>query len=95
MVWNLDAGWLVLSFATVGILSFIVAMALNAVMGEDGFGATGNAVVIAGGFFLAILVANGLGYVLVDLKQVLWTGFGGAFVCMFLLASAKVFLSRL
>lgn len=95
MLWNLDPGWLLIAFAVVGILSFIVAMALNAIMGEDGFGATGNAVVITAGFFLAIFVANHLGYRLIDLRMAVATGLGGAFACLALLAVMKAALNRL
>lgn len=95
MVWNLAAEWLILAVATVAIFSFIVGMALNAVAGEDAFGPTGNALVIGGGFFLAIFVANSLGYPMTEMTRALWTGFGGALACMVVLASAKALLMRL
>ncbi len=95
MVWNLAIEWLILAVATVAIVAFIVGMALNAVVGADAFGPTGNAVVIGGGFFLAIFVANSLGYPMIELTRALWTGFGGALACMVVLASAKALLNRL
>ena len=95
MVWNLAAEWLILALATVAIISFIVGMALNAVVGDEAFGPTGNAVVIGGGFFLAIFVANSLGYPMKELTRALWTGFGGALACMAVLASAKAMLKKL
>jgi hypothetical protein len=94
MLWNLDSGWLLMAFAVVGILAFIVAMALNAIMGEDGFGATGNAIVITCGFFLSIFVANHLGYRLSDLRLAVVTGVGGAFACLAVLAAMKAALNR-
>ena len=95
MLWNLGADWLLIALAIVGILSFILALALNAIMGEDGFGATGNAVVITAGFFLAIFVANNLGYRLSDLKLALVIGLSGAFACLIVLAALKAGLNRL
>lgn len=95
MVWNLDAGWLVMAVAVVGILSFILSLALNAIMGEDGFGAIGNALIITAGFFLSVFVANNLGYRLADLRAAIAVGMSGAFLCLTLLALAKALLGRL
>lgn len=33
MIWKLDAIWLALSISAIGILSFLVAIAIDAVMG--------------------------------------------------------------
>lgn len=95
MVWNLGPGWLLLAVAVVGILSFIVSIALHAVMGEDGFGAIGNCVIITGGFFLAVFVANHLGYRLSDVTMAVGVGLAGAFGCLATLALLKAGLGRL
>lgn len=95
MLWNLGSEWLLMAFVVVGIVSFILAMALNAIMGEDGFGAVGNAVIITAGFFLAIFVANNFGYRLTDLRLAAATGLGGAFACLTVLAVLKAALNRL
>ena len=95
MLWNLDTGWLMLIVAIVGIFSFILAMGMHAIMGDDGFGPIGNMVIIACGFFLAIFVANQWGIRLADLKLAAATGLGGAFVCLATLAVAKAALNRL
>lgn len=95
MLWNLDSGWLLLAFAVVGILSFILAMALNVVMGEDGFGAVGNAIIITAGFFLTVFAANNFGYRLSDLTMAVAVGLGGAFACLTMLALLKAGLNRL
>ena len=42
MIWNLDAGWLMMAVATVAVLAFFFGSALDALMREDGFGSTGN-----------------------------------------------------
>ena len=94
MLWNLAPGWLLLAFVTVGIFSFILAMALDAIMGESGFGATGNAVIIVVGFFLAIGAANRLGINLGDLKLAVAAGMGGSFVCLAVLTVTKGLLER-
>jgi len=95
MVWNLDASWLVMAVVVVGILSFILSLALNAIMGEDGFGPTGNAFIITAGFFLSVFVANHLGYRLTDLRSAIAVGMSGAFFCLTVLALAKALIGRL
>jgi hypothetical protein len=95
MLWNLGAGWLLLAIAIVGILSFIVSMALNAVMGEDGFGAVGNAIIITTGFFLTVFMANNFGYRLADVTMAVSVGLGGAFACLATLAVLKAGINRL
>ena len=94
MVWNLDPGWLLIAFVVVGILSFILAMALHAIMGPDGFGAGGNAAIITTGFFLAVFAANNFGIRLADLRMAVAFGLGGAFVCLSALAMLKALLNR-
>ncbi|MEO3389320.1 hypothetical protein [Mesorhizobium sp. CAU 1741] len=95
MLWNLGPGWLLMAVAVVAILSFIVALGLNATMGEDGFGATGNAVIITAGFFLAIIAANMLGYRLSDMRFATVTGMCGGFACLAALTFGKALASRL
>ena len=95
MLWNLGSEWLLMAFAGVGIMSFILAMALNAIMGEDGFGPVGNAVFITAGFFLSIFIANNFGFRLGDLKMAIAMGLAGAFACLTVLAVLKAALNRL
>lgn len=95
MLWNLDAGWLLLAVVIVGIFAFMVSMALNAVMGEDGFGATGNAVIITAGFFLTVFAANNFGYRLSDVSMAVVVGLAGAFACLAVLAMLKAGLNKL
>ena len=94
MLWNLGTEWLLFALVVVGIVSFVLAMALNAILGEDGFGVTGNAVVITAGFFLTIFAANALGYRLAHLQLATVTGLGGAFACLAALAVLKAALNR-
>lgn len=94
MVWNLDIGWLLMAVVCVGILAFILSMALNAIMGDDGFGQTGNAGVITVGFFATIFVANTFGYRLADLREAVIVGMAGAFLLLTVLAVGKAVLAR-
>lgn len=94
MLWNLGAEWLFIALVVVGILSFILAVALNAIMGDDGFGATGNALVMTAGFFLSIILANSLGYNLREVKLAMLVGLAGTFGLLFVLAAAKAALAR-
>jgi fluoride ion exporter CrcB/FEX len=95
MIWNLAFGWLVMMVACVTILAFILAMALDALMGREGFGPVGNAFVLTGGFFLAIFLANTLDYNLADMTLGAIVGVCGAFVTLASLAVAKGLLNRL
>ena len=95
MLWNLGLEWLMLATATVAILSFIVATALDALLGEEGFGATGNAAILTIGFFAGIYLANLFGYRLEEVKLATATGLGGAFLLLTLLVGFKAAMRRL
>ncbi len=95
MLWKLDVGWLLLAVTCVAILSFLLALAIDAVLGrEASLGAGKNAMVITGGFFLAILAVNSYGYNLADLRLAVATGLLGSFLCLFVCVTAKSLLSR-
>lgn len=94
MLWNLAPVWLLLAFVTVGILSFILATALDAVMGESGFGAAGNALIITAGFFLAVAAADRFGIRLGGFEQAVAAGMGGSFLCLAALMAVKRLLER-
>lgn len=95
MIWNLDTSWLMMAVAIVSMLSFFLGMALDGVMGEDGFGAFWNTVIITCGFFLGIVLANMYGIYLKDLKLAMITGLCGAFLSLGTLAVSKSVLARL
>ncbi len=95
MLWNLDLSWLLMAVAIVAMVSYIFGMALDGVMGSDGFGALGNMVVVTAGFFLGIFVANSYGITLRDLTIAIGAGLGGAFLSLALLAGFKAGLNRL
>lgn len=95
MLWNLAFIWLAMALACVTILSFIVATMLNALIGDEAFGATGNTVIMTLGFFAAIYLANFLGYRLTDLARAIPVGVGGAFALLGFLVVFKGTMRRL
>jgi hypothetical protein len=95
MLWNLDALWLTMAVTMVVIASFFLGSAIDALVREDGFGANGNMVIIAGGFFLAIMAANSQGYNLRELHEAIMVGLGGSFVCLAALTLFKALAARL
>lgn len=95
MLMNLGTGWLVLAVTVVAILAFIVALALDALLGEEGFGAAGNAALITAGFFGGIHGANMAGYRLADVQTAIATGLGGAFLLLAVLIVLRAAMRRL
>lgn len=95
MLWNLDFGWIMMAVTVVAMLSFLFGLALDGVMGSDGFGALGNMLIVTAGFFLAIFAANSYGVPLRDITWATATGLGGAFLCLAILALCKAGLNRL
>jgi hypothetical protein len=95
MLWNLGAGWLVLAATTVAILSFIIAVSLNGLLGDEGFGANGNASIITAGFFGGVLFVNLLGHDLADVQLAVAVGLAGAFVLLAFLVMLKAAMRRL
>lgn len=90
-----DTIWIVLAITVVAILSFIVGVFFDGLMKDDGFGATGNMLVMTGGFFAAVLGANARGIHFDTLGTGVAAGLAGAFAGMTLLALVKAGLSRL
>ena len=95
MIWNLDAMWLMMAIALVVVLSYFFGSALDALMRDDGFGANGNAVIVACGFFLTILGANYQGYNLRDMHQAIIVGLAGAFVVLASLTLLRAVVRRI
>lgn len=95
MLANLSFLWLAMAFACVTILSFIIAVLLNALVGEEAFGATGNAAIMTCGFFAGIVIANSLGYRLTGIDQAIKLGVSSAFVLFALLVVLKGAMRRL
>ena len=79
MIWNLDTPWLLMAIATVVVLSFFFGSALDYLMRDDGFGSTGNMMIVSTGFFLGIVGANQQGYDLHELHRAVVVGHGRRF----------------
>ncbi|MDN5926593.1 MAG: hypothetical protein L0I29_05920 [Hyphomicrobiales bacterium] len=95
MLMNLDPTWMMMAVAVVAILSFIFGMALDGLLGAEGFGPIGNTIVVTAGFFLGIFAANAYGIQFYDLKMAVAAGLCGAFVSLGILAAVKAGLARL
>jgi len=95
MLLDLDTSWIVLAFAVVAILSYIVGVFFDTLIRDDGFGPTGNMVVMTGGFYAAVLGANSRGIRFDSLATGVAAGLVGAFAAITLLALLKAGLSRL
>lgn len=95
MLWNLGTGWLVLAVTVVAILSFIVATVLDALLGEESFGANGNTALMTIGFFGGIYAANMAGYRIADVQSAIATGLGGAFLLLTILIALRAAMRRL
>lgn len=94
MIEKLDPMWLTMMVATVSILSFFLGYAIHGLIGRQGYGAYGNAIIIAGGFFAAIYGANWYGFRFTDVTIATMTGVGGAFLCLLTLTGLKLMMSR-
>ena len=94
MLWNLDVSMLAFAIVTVALFSFSLGMMLDGLMGDDGFGAIGNMIVITTGFFLGVFAVNSYGLSLHDLTFATATGLSGAFVSLLSLALLKAALRR-
>ncbi len=95
MLTNLDPTWMMMAFVIVAILSFIFGMALDGLMGSEGFGPIGNTFVVTAGFFLGIFAANLYGIHFYDVKMAVATGLCGAFGSLAVLAAIKAGLARM
>jgi hypothetical protein len=94
MIWNLDSQWLIMAVGTAGILSFFFGMAMDGIMGKDGFGPIVNSVIICGSFFVTVYICNLAGVSLRRLEVAVPYGLTGSFVVFALVAVSKAFLKR-
>ncbi len=95
MIWNLAPLWLVMAVAIVTVVAFFFGAALDAIMGDDGFGAMGNMFLFVLGFFVAIIIANSYGIALRDMTKAVGCGLGGAFATIAAMALIKAGVARL
>jgi len=95
MLWNLAPIWLAMAITMVVILTFMVGLAVDALVDDDAFGPVGNMVVMTGGFFVVIVAANHQGIAFHSLGQAVSAGLVGAFAMISLLSLVKAGLARL
>jgi hypothetical protein len=91
---QLSLEWLLIFIALALMAGFIIGQAMDAVMGRMGFGAVGNMVVLAAGFYLGIIAFTRLRVLSGGVEMQFATGLAAAFVCLFLLAALKRMMSR-
>ncbi len=94
MIWNLELQWILIAVACVGVLSFMLGLALDGIMGKDGFGAVLNALIVTGAFFGTVYICNLNGISLRRLDVAVPYGLTGAFVVYSFLALTKAGLRR-
>lgn len=89
MIWRIDPYWLVVGFVVVSMLAYLFGFALDRIMRHDGFGPTGNMVVLVIGFFGSIYLCNWYGIPFRNLQIAVAAGVTGAFFLMSVLAFVK------
>lgn len=94
MLWHIDSGSLAIGLVVVAAFAFFFGSVLDAILGENGFGPTGNTMLFTIGFVGAVYFANTHGVGLSDLKLTVAYGLGGAFIFFSVLALLKAGLSR-
>jgi len=94
MLMKLDASWLMFAVVTVLLLSYMLAMALDAILGHAGYGPVPNAVIITVGFFGAIYWMNERGVRMANLSESVMTGLVGSFALFFVLVVVKAVVNR-
>ena len=94
MLPDVDPVLLSIGFVAVAAIALFFGAVLDAVMHDNGFGPTGNAVLFAAGFVGAVYVARSYGMGFAELRPMAACGFGGAFALFSLLALLKAGLAR-
>lgn len=93
-MWDMDTGGLAIGLTVVAAIAFLSGTVLDAVVKENGFGPTGNALLVTAGFLTAVYLANRQGLIFADLKLAAAYGLGGGFALFSVLALIKAGLAR-
>ncbi|KQZ33470.1 hypothetical protein ASD50_00880 [Mesorhizobium sp. Root552] len=93
-MWDMDMGGLAIGLTVVAAIAFLSGTVLDAVVKENGFGPTGNALLVTAGFVTAVYLANRQGLIFADLKLATAYGLGGGFALFAALALIKAGLAR-
>lgn len=89
MIWRIDPFWLAMGAVMVSMLMFILGFYMDKIMGKDGFGPTGNMVVMTIAFFVGIYGANRYGFYFRDLHMAVTGGLTAAFIGFAFMAVLK------
>jgi len=95
MIWNLGIGWMFMAVSAVAILAFIFSLALDAIIGSDGFGPFGTMGIVVIGFFGGIYLLNLYGIRLAKVQEAAFGGLIGAFVVLIAMLLAKAVVKRI
>ena len=93
-MWDMDMGGLAIGLTVVAAIAFLSGTVLDAVVKENGFGPTGNALLFTVGFLCAVYLANRYGLIFADLKMAAAYGLVGGFAFFSMLALVKAGLAR-
>jgi hypothetical protein len=94
MLGKLDTSFLLFSLAIIGMLSFFIGNAINALIKDDAYGVTGNTIIVTAGFVVTVEYGQRYGLNFRNLQEVFLYGLAGAFAVMFVLAMAKIIVNR-
>lgn len=83
------------AFCAIAVVAIVFGSILNSILGPDGFGPVGNAVILMAGFYIAVLAAKSQGLPMRDTTFAMATGMAGGFVCFVVLALLKGGIARL
>jgi hypothetical protein len=95
MLSKLSMFWVFMSVSTVGVISYFVALTIDGVFGKDGFGTLGNMAVLTAGFFLGLIVAEEIGYIVRGFQMATFVGIAGALSTFMTLAFLKLGMEKL
>jgi hypothetical protein len=93
-MWDMDASGIAIGLTVVAVIAFLFGAVLDAIVRENGFGPTGNALLFTAGFLTALYLANRNGLIFADLKLAAAYGLCGGFILFSVLALIKAGLER-
>jgi hypothetical protein len=94
MPWTLTIEGFLIALAIVAAMSFIVAIGVDSIVGEDGFGVSGSALVMTLGFFFTVFSVRQLGWSGEDVRYGVGAGLVGAFLALTVGMLAKLVRGR-
>lgn len=94
MVFGLGAAALLMLLA-VSMCAFFVSMTMDGVIGERGFGVTGNMLILTAGFYIGLEGFAQLGLALSDITAIALAGMCGSFLSLAVLSVLKARLRLL